>query len=109
MEHLHIYEIVGDTEGGNFNSTELKHTKVEITKKTAQAYYFDYGGKPKRIARKRLNTVILPEGTRAVLTSPDNELARKLFTEYLNMLIDWRESELRTYRQAKQVVEAFKD
>jgi hypothetical protein len=109
MEHLHIYEIVGDTKGGGFNPTKLIHTKAEITKKTAMSYYYMMDSECERVARKDLNGVLLPEGTRAVLTTPDNELARNLFTEYINELIRQREEDIAVYKQARDVVAAFKD
>jgi hypothetical protein len=113
MEYLHIYDLIGDTKGGIFHPTKLIHSKGRIVKKTATAYYYitDYemSGESKRIARKDLNTVLLPEGTRAVLTIPDNELARSLFTEYIDELIREREEDISVYKQARQVVEAFKD
>jgi hypothetical protein len=110
MEYLHIYEIVGQTRlGVIFYPKELRHTKAEIIKKTRSIItYRVHNQAVETINRKRLNRVS-GEGTRVVLSTPDNELARQLFTNYINDLIHEQKEGIKIYRQALKVVKAFKD
>jgi hypothetical protein len=110
MEYLHIYEIVGQTRlGVIFYPKELRHTKAEIIKKTRSIITYRIGNEAVgTIHRKRLDRVSR-EGTKVVLTTPDNELAIQLFTNYINDLIQEREESIKIYRQALKIVKAFKD
>lgn len=109
MEYLHVYDIVIDIEGGEIHPKELKHVKAPIIKTTSTGYHFEIDGEIQRIAKNRLNSVLQPAGTRVILKTPDNELARSLFVEYIDDFIQQREQDITVYRQAKQLVEAFKD
>jgi hypothetical protein len=43
------------------------------------------------------------------MLTPDNELARQLFTEYIDKQIKYREEDIARFKDVKQVVAAFKD
>lgn len=113
MEYIHIYEIVGESENLSFKPTGLKHTKAAITKKTRATYYFELGGVGTKIARNRLGRVVIKPDSDGMpqlyLKTPDNELARKIYTEYLDVLIEYYDDIANRFKEAKKVVENFKD
>jgi hypothetical protein len=109
MEYIHIYELVDESGGVMFTPQKLKHTKAAITKKTNVSYYFKVGDVEMKIARNRVGRVLMPECTQLYLEIPDNELAREIFIENIDELIEHYSDIIKRLRRAKKVVNNFKD
>jgi hypothetical protein len=109
MEYLHIYELVGETRlGVVFNPKELRHEEAEIVKTTKRIIEFQCKNQAvNTVNRKRLNRVLF--GSRVILTTSNTELARVIFTNYLNERISEYEEKIATCKKALRIVRAFKD
>jgi hypothetical protein len=101
-QYIHIYKV-----HARFSEPmSMTHAKEPICKRTAKMYYF---GEGQRIARDKLNTVVLPECDTIYMLTPDNELARQLFTEWFDRQIQDLEYGIERFKEIKQVVSEFKD
>jgi hypothetical protein len=106
-EYLHVYHInTGLALAGGFNEPpEMTHTKVKILKTTKKMIHVEGAA----IYKDKLNTVAFPECDTIYMLTPDNELARHLFTEWIDKQIKYCEEDIARFKQIKQVVEGFKD
>jgi hypothetical protein len=83
----------------------MTHTKVKILKITKKMIHVNGAA----IYKDKLNMVTLPECDTIYMLTPDNELARLLFTEWIDKQIKYSEEDIARFKDIRQVVEAFKD
>jgi hypothetical protein len=100
-EYIHIYH-VNAVVGEPFKMT---HEKEKIIKTTKKMYHVE----DRAIYKDKLNTVAFPECDTIYMLTPDNELARYLFTEWIDKQIKYREEDIARFKEIRAVVEAFKD
>jgi hypothetical protein len=60
-----------------------------------------------KVTKQDLNKLV--RGTVVYMLTPDNELVKKLFTEWLNELIQDRKKDIEAFGEAKKLVAGFKE
>jgi hypothetical protein len=109
MEKLHIYELVGENRlGVIFNPREIRHEEAEIIKVTKSVFEYERKNHAvETVNRKRLNRVMF--GSRVILTTPNTELAKVIFTNYLNDRISEYEEKIATCKKALRIVKKLEN